>query len=255
VAFIGTSRTGDRLRIIPARLVPHQASGEAVTTASIPPELSKETRALVRILDHRGITVVLDVGANVGQYAARLRQGGWGGRIVSFEPLPTARAALTLAAAADPLWQIAPPMALGASAGTVTLNVSAESDMSSTLPFLPEMAELLDSAAYTGTVAAPLARLDEVFDQYAVNDDKVLLKIDTQGTESSVLEGASGILDRVQGIQLELSIVPVYQGERGYLDMIAALKDLGFEPALFIPGYFNHRTARLISMDGIFLRS
>jgi hypothetical protein len=37
--------------------------------------------------------------------------------------------------------------------------------------------------------------------------------------------------------------------------MIAALKGLGFEPALFIPGYFNHRTARLISMDGIFLRS
>jgi hypothetical protein len=127
--------------------------------------------------------------------------------------------------------------------------------MSSTLPFLPEMADLLDSAAYTGTVTAPLARLDEVFGQYAGCDDRVLLKIDTQGTESAVLRGASGILDRIRGIQLELSIVPVYQGECNYLDMIAALKGLGFEPALFIPGYFNHRTARLISMDGIFLRS
>jgi hypothetical protein len=146
-------------------------------------------------------------------------------------------------------------MALGASAGTVTLNVSAESDMSSTLPFLPEMADLLDSAAYTGTVTAPLARLDEVFDRYAGNTDRVLLKIDTQGTEAAVLEGASGILDRIQGIQLELSIVPVYQGERGYLDMIATLDELGFQPALFIPGYFNHRSARLISMDGVFLRS
>jgi FkbM family methyltransferase len=217
--------------------------------------ISKETRALVRILEHHGITVVLDVGANVGQYATRLRQGGWAGRIVSFEPLPTARIALEQAAATDPLWEVAPPMALGASAGTVTLNVSAESDMSSTLPFLPEMAELLDSAAYTGTVTAPLARLDEVFGQYAGGNDRVLLKIDTQGTESAVLEGASGILERIQGIQLELSIVQVYQGERGYLDMIADLKELGFEPSLFIPGYFNHRTARLISMDGVFLRS
>src|SRR5687768_14879571 len=99
-----------------------------------PVTISKETRALVRILEHHGITVVLDVGANVGQYATRLRQGGWAGRIVSFEPLPTARIALEQAAATDPLWEVAPPMALGASAGTVTLNVSAESDMSSTLP-------------------------------------------------------------------------------------------------------------------------
>ena len=217
--------------------------------------ISKESRALVRILEHHGITVVLDVGANVGQYATRLRQGGWAGRIVSFEPLPTARTALEQAAASDPLWDVAQPVALGALAGTVTLNVSAESDMSSTLPFLPEMADLLDSAAYTGTETVPLARLDGVFGQYAGDNDQVLLKIDTQGTESAVLEGASGILDRIQGIQLELSIVPVYQGERSYLDMIATLKGLGFEPALFIPGYFNHRTARLISMDGIFLRS
>jgi FkbM family methyltransferase len=225
-----------------------------VTSAPISPPISKETRALVRILDHHGITVVLDVGANVGQYAMRLRQGGWAGRIVSFEPLPTARLSLEQAAAVDPRWEVAPPLALGASDGTVTLNVSAESDMSSTLPFRPEMADLLDSAAYTGTVTVPLGRLDGIFDHHVGHDDRVLLKIDTQGTELAVLEGASGILDRVRGIQLELSIVPVYEGECRYLDMISTLNELGFEPALFIPGYFNQRSARLISMDGVFLR-
>ncbi|GEO36977.1 hypothetical protein SAE02_11250 [Skermanella aerolata] len=216
--------------------------------------ISKETRSLVRILDHHGIDVVLDVGANVGQYAARLRQGGWSGRIVSFEPLPDAHATLEAAAAPDALWEVAPRMALGASAGTVSLNVSAESDMSSALPFVPEMADLLDSAAYTGTVTAPLARLDGVFGEYAGNASRVLLKIDTQGTEAAVLEGASGVLDRIYGIQLELSIVPVYLGERTYLDMIATLGELGFRPALFVPGYFNQRSARLISMDGVFIR-
>jgi FkbM family methyltransferase len=216
--------------------------------------ISKETRSLVRILDHHGIGCVLDVGANIGQYATRLRQGGWDGRIVSFEPLPDAHAALTQAAASDARWEVAPEMALGASAGTLSLNVSAESDMSSALPFVPEMADLLDSAAYTGTVTVPLMRLDEVFDRYAGNNDQVLLKIDTQGTEAAVLEGASGIMDRIHAIQLELSIVPVYLGERTYLDMIAAMDKLGFQPVLFIPGYFNQRSARLISMDGVFIR-
>jgi FkbM family methyltransferase len=217
--------------------------------------VSKETRSLVRILEHHGITLVLDVGANVGQYATRLRQGGWGGRIVSFEPLPEARQALARASAYDPLWEMAPAAALGATEGTVTLNVSPESDMSSTLPFRPEMGDLLDSAAYTSAIEVPLTRLDRVFDDHATPTDRVLLKIDTQGTESDVLRGVSGRLARIQGVQLELSLVPVYQGEADYLAMIAMMAELGFQPALFIPGYFNRRTARLISMDGIFTRT
>lgn len=216
--------------------------------------VSKETRSLARILEHHGITVVLDVGANVGQYATRLRHGGYDGRIVSFEPLPEARAALARAAAGDRLWQIAPQAALGADRGTVTLNVSAETDMSSTLPFRPEMGELLDSAAYTGSVTVPITRLDEVFDAHVAPGDRCFLKIDTQGTESAVLDGAAGRLDRISCIQLELSVVPVYQGEPGYLDMIDGLARLGFQPALFISGYFNRRTARMISMDGVFVR-
>ncbi|UEM18877.1 bifunctional GNAT family N-acetyltransferase/class I SAM-dependent methyltransferase [Skermanella mucosa] len=231
----------------------HDLSDSVEYHFSKPVAVSKETRSLVRILEHHGITVVLDVGANVGQYATRLRHGGYDGRIVSFEPLPEARTALARAAAGDPSWQVAPQAALGAMEGAVTLNVSAESDMSSTLPFRPEMGELLDSAAYTGSVTVPITRLDEVFDTYVAPGDRCFLKIDTQGSESAVLEGAADRLDRISCIQLELSIVPVYQGEPGFLDMIDRLARLGFQPALFIPGYFNRRTARMISMDGVFV--
>lgn len=232
----------------------HDLSGSVEYHFAKPVALSKETRSLVRILEHHGITVVLDVGANVGQYATRLRHGGYDGRIVSFEPLPEARTALARAASWDPLWQVATQAALGAEVGTVALNISAETDMSSTLPFRPEMGALLDGAAYTGSVTVPITRLDRVFDAHVAPGDRCFLKIDTQGTESAVLEGAAGSLDRIAGIQLELSVVPVYQGEPAYLDMIDRLDRLGFQPALFIPGYFNRRTARMISMDGVFVR-
>ena len=217
-------------------------------------EISKETRNLARVLEHQEIDLVFDIGANLGQYARRLRRGGYEGRIVSFEPLSRAHAALEEAAADDRAWTVAPRMAIGDSDRPVTINVSAESDMSSALDFTPEMARLLDSSAYVGTEVASQARLDAVFARYAAPGDRVMVKIDTQGTERRALDGARGVLAAIRVIQIELSVVAVYQGEPSYLEMIAHLDELGFAPVLFIPGYFNRRTARLIGMDGVFVR-
>lgn len=216
---------------------------------------SKETRNLATLLAHQRIDLVLDVGANTGQYAERLRRAGYGGRIVSFEPQSSAHAALTLAAADDPEWIVAPRMAVGDGDQPLILNLSAESDMSSALPMTEEMADLLDSAAYTGTETVPQARLDVLLADFAGPGDRVLLKSDTQGYDRQVLDGAAGVLDRILAIQLELSIVPVYVGEPSYREMIDHVEALGFSPALFIPGYFNRRTARLIAMDGVFVRN
>ncbi len=216
---------------------------------------SRESRNLATLLAHHRIDLVLDVGANIGQYAERLRRADYGGRIVSFEPQSAAHGLLTAAAEDDPQWTVAPRMAVGDSDRPLTLNLSAESDMSSALAMTGEMADLLDSAAYTGTETVPQARLDALMAGFAGPEDRVLLKSDTQGYDRQVLDGTTGVLDRIQAIQLELSIVPVYVGEPSYREMIDHLEALGFSPALFIPGYFNRRTARLIAMDGVFVRN
>ena len=216
--------------------------------------VSRATRNLATILAHHEISLVLDVGANVGQYGRRLRRAGYGGRIVSFEPLSTAHAALSVEAADDPGWDVAPRVAIGDCDMPLTLNVSAESDMSSALDFTPEMAGLLDSSGYVGSEVVSQARLDAVFGKYVAQDERVLLKIDTQGYERQVLRGAAGVMARLNAVQLEMSIVPVYRGAVPYPEMIDIMADLGFQPALFIPGYFNRRTARLIEMDGVFVR-
>ncbi len=215
---------------------------------------SKDSRNLATLLAHHGIDLVLDVGGNTGQYGQRLRRAGYGGRIVSFEPQSEAHAALSEAAAGDAAWAVSSRMAIGDSAEPLVLNLSPASDMSSALAMTDEMAELLDSAAFTGTETVPQQRLDAVFDDFAGPADTVLLKSDTQGYDRAVLDGAAGVLDRIRAIQLELSIVPVYVGEPSWRQMIDHLDGLGFGPALFIPGYFNRRTARLISMDGVFVR-
>src|SRR5580704_2367040 len=63
------------------------------------------------------IDLVLDIGANCGQFAQQCRANGYRGEIISFEPASSAHASLVLAAAADPLWTVADRVALGATNG------------------------------------------------------------------------------------------------------------------------------------------
>ena len=81
---------------------------------------------LVALLDHHRINTVFDVGANVGQYGKRLRSSGYKGRIISFEPLTAAHAELSRAAAGDPFWEVAPPMAIGDAEGATSESATSE---------------------------------------------------------------------------------------------------------------------------------
>ncbi len=53
------------------------------------------------LLERHGDLIVLDVGANRGQFGIELREYGFEGKIISFEPLSAAHEKLTRAAAGD----------------------------------------------------------------------------------------------------------------------------------------------------------
>jgi FkbM family methyltransferase len=209
---------------------------------------------LVAVLERFEVSCVLDVGANVGQYAHMLRAWGYAGRIVSFEPLADAHAVLTGRAAADALWQVAPRMAIGDQDGETLLEVSAESDMSSILPQSEILRRVSPTSAVLRREPVRVARLDSVAPAFLARDDRVFLKIDTQGFEPQVLAGAARLLERLCGVQLEMSLVPCYEGEVGYRAMIDRLAAAGLESYLFIPGYFERKLGRQLQLDGVFMR-
>lgn len=209
---------------------------------------------LDRLLRHCGIDLVLDVGANTGQYAAELRAHGYAGRIVSFEPLAAAHERLSLAARKTAGWEVAPRMAIGDSEGTVTIHLAGNSVSSSILDMLPAHERAAPGSAYIASETVPLRRLDSVAGEFLTGSRRVLLKIDTQGYEDRVLAGAAGVLDRVTAIQTELSLVPLYAGQLLFDEMRRRIELLGFELFAVFPGYVDERTGQTLQLDGFFLR-
>lgn len=215
---------------------------------------STEARLFALLSTHR-IDTVIDVGANDGGYGRLLRRGGFRGTIVSFEPLEQAHAALTAAAADDPGWLVAPRMALGSENKEIEIHVAGNSASSSILPMHETHEKAAPESRYVGVQRVRLCRLDDVQLPALSAPGRTLLKVDTQGYEMMVLQGASKLLERLAGVQLELSVTPLYEGQVLYLAMAQWLQARGFDLWNVIPGFVDPQSARMLQFDGVFFRS
>jgi hypothetical protein len=110
-------------------------------------------------------------------------------------------------------------------------------------------------SAYVGDEVVDLRRLDTITPDFLSDRDIVFLKSDVQGREFEVLQGASALLPHITGMQLELSLVPLYEGEHLFDPMLHEIQDRGFQLWSLVPGLTNKNTGRLLQVDAIFFRS
>lgn len=215
---------------------------------------TSEAARMQYLFAHQNIDCVLDVGANVGQYAKSIRDLGYSKKIVSFEPLSTAYSNLKAASKKDSLWEIAPRAAIGNVDGEIELKISGNSEGSSVLDILDSHLEVTPNFATCGSEVVKLSKLDTIAPSYIDDANSIYLKIDVQGFEWQVLEGASQILPKVKGIQIELSLIPLYQDQPLWNQSLEKMERLGYELYTLNPFFFDMTTGRLLQMDGIFLR-
>jgi FkbM family methyltransferase len=206
-----------------------------------------------RILDRTGTDVVLDVGANVGQYAQQLRAIGYTGRIISFEPLSSAYPELVRRSSSDGNWQVL-NCALGDQSCTTEINVSENSDSSSILNILPYHMKAAPESRYIGKQQIELKTLDSLFNELSVEAHNIWMKIDTQGFEHRILEGAKNSLANIQTIQLEMSLVPLYEDQILFADMYEILNDRGYRIISIEPSFSDEESGHMLQVDGIFYR-
>ena len=157
-------------------------------------------------LERQAIDAVVDVGANAGQYAARLRAAGWRGPILSIEPIP-------------------------------------------------ELRDVSPTSAVLRRIVVPQRRLDGLDLVVARPWRRLFVKVDVQGAEPAVLAGLDGHWPRVAGLQLELALLPLYDGEAPWLEPVADLAARGFAPYLLFPGYFSRALGRQVQLDVVFYRA
>ena len=208
----------------------------------------------VKALNMLGVDILFDIGANEGQFAREMREYGYKGTIVSFEPLTSARKKLLRLASDDPSWEVHKQLAIGDQDAEIELNVAGNSVSSSVLPMLKSHSNAAVGSAYVDSESVPVARLDSVSGSYLSSESKLFIKIDTQGFEWQVFDGAYETLKQARGVMCELSLVDLYEGQRLWRDIVERLENDGFILWALQKGFTNPRTGQTLQMDGIFLR-
>lgn len=219
------------------------------STVSSNPDLQ-----LSKVLDSFRIDLILDVGANVGQFASKMREVGYRGAIVSFEPLSAAHAMLSRSAAEDPRWQVHPRVAIGDVDGTTEIHIAQNSVSSSLLPMTDTHRDAAINSAYVGAESVPVRRLDSVAREYMSNASATFLKIDAQGFEWRILNGASETLPHVRGVLCELSLVPLYEGQHLWRDLIDRFEASGLKLWAILKGFTDVRDGRTLQINAVFFR-
>lgn len=207
-----------------------------------------------KILETYQVDTVLDVGANTGQFAQELIQDlGYTGRILSFEPLSSAFKMLQANSRLHPQWEVF-NHALGDATEKRRINIAGNSQSSSLLEMLPSHLESAPDSRYVGTETIEIRTLDSMFAHLCGTAAGVCLKIDAQGFESNILRGAARSLPRIDTVQMEMSLVPLYEGELLFNEMCLLMSNGGYTLIAIEPGLSDPGSGQLLQMDGIFHR-
>ena len=237
------------------RLLRRTAMVAGLRVVRFPPQDSLQGH-LQKFLRRTRVNCVLDVGAHDGEYAEELREIGYKGRIVSFEPVQSSYEALVRKAKRFGNW-IVHGWALGAGEGEREINVYRGGVFNSFLPSSEFGSQRFGvDLELATTQRVRVRRLDQIFDECVsgIDHPRVFLKMDTQGWDLEVLKGAGGVHSLLVGIQSELAVKHCYEGMVGFTDALKEYAALGFEVTGIFPVAHDEDQLRVVEFDCVMVR-
>ena len=200
------------------------------------------------------LDLIVDVGANKGQFAESILGAGYKGVIISFEPQPDACEILIEKAKRwGDRWIIAPPMAIAEKNGTTEFTCFSANAMSSLLEPVSGIEGIVPHATVEKTITVKLEKLEDIlWDIANISPQPFALKIDTQGSELRVLQGAEKLFQYSRLVQFESSLKPIYQDQPSYFELDLYMRNNEFTIVDLEPGYRHNESGVLIEYDVIY---
>lgn len=244
--------TTDPVHLVPPRL--RSLARRSLNRVGLDVSRNPYPYRLGQLLARQAVSTVVDIGANEGQFARSLRANGYTGEIVSIEPLQDAHTRLSRYAAADPHWHTV-RAAVSDHDGRIEVNVAANSYSSSVLPMTAAHLDADPQSAYRGSEQVDACTLDTLVRRHGLDPARTAFKIDVQGYESAVLDGASTTLGAAAVVQVEMSLVELYAGQALMPTIVERMTAAGLTLWLLEPGFSDRVSGRLLQCDGVFVRS
>lgn len=200
------------------------------------------------------IDTVIDVGANIGLYGRKLiKDLNYKGEIYSFEPMAKEYQGLKKESKNYKQW-IVFNEALGDKQQEMEINVSNNSVSSSILGILDKHTESAPESKYSHKETVLVNTIDNVIKENNLENRNIFLKLDVQGFEKQALLGGIESLNNIDTIQVEISLVPLYEGGIVFEELFDILREQGYTLVAIEPGFSHKKTGQMLQMDGIFHR-
>ncbi len=199
-----------------------------------------------------GISTVIDIGANTGQFAGVIHELLPSARIYSFEPLPECYRKLNRRLAGAGAFE-AFEVAIGDESSRITFYRNDFAQSSSPLVITDAHEKAFPWTRNATPIEVEVRTLDSFLNILTLKK-KILVKIDVQGFEGRVLRGGAQVLKSSDIVFIESSFEPLYEGQESFDTIHAIMVGYGFRFAGIIDQLADPRSGRTLQADLLYLR-
>lgn len=222
------------------------------TIAKISKENKYHAEQKWKFLKDIGIKTIIDIGANEGQFIAEILTIFPDSEIYSFEPLEDCYKKLNSTFKNSKKVHTY-NLALGEQDGEIVFSRSSASPSSSILRMNNLHKKLFPHTAGSSQQFVKIMRLDDVLKE-SVLQNIILMKIDVQGTEDKVIQGALNIIEKTSIIITEVSYAALYEKQPLFKDIFTLLIKQKFIYIGVLEQFKNPLTDAPLFADAIFVK-
>jgi FkbM family methyltransferase len=199
-----------------------------------------------------GIRTVVDIGANIGQFAQAARRAFPEATLHCFEPLPDCFATLSRRLAGSP-GVVLHNVALADKAGTSTMVQNSYTQSSSLREMDAMHVREFPWSAGGQEISVATSTLDGTLADVSIAAP-LLVKIDVQGTEDLVIAGGRATLALAAVVIVETSFERLYHGQPLFDDIYGLMRENGLQYRGSLGELCSPQDGRVLQTDSLFVR-